>query len=483
MPLLRDGGDTFRIALCAYDTNAHPEAQTCFSEGGDGPSCQTLKDAQTQLNLGFDSNKALNQFTVPIPARIARCDSVNAQDSAGSPYELALLYAWGTPEVPSVGISQMVTRLLAEEDDSDGNKTNGMMMALKNRYNEAGIDTAPPTCGPAMCVTHFTSEPSLLPKLLTTRLNQLKGQCENTSLGKAPQTKVLASLDLSGGGECPSDVANRVGSSPSVCAPKGTMTDTGDLIDAGSMVAFVLPSDFQLAGPAGERASQSATDLMSKLYQTSNTFLKDFAGNQTTRASLLCGPNATLVDFKVEDGKISASCIDGTAPAAAPAPAPTPAAAPWPWGDWKCLSPDAGSGFAPVRVDGTGTQAECMSTDATNCMWRGTGTECENLIASPPADLSPLLCPPEALSSPGHWCNKTIQEIPPELKVYGNDGSTSCEHYCEGLSGGPWNDELPQSWNGAKCVGHSPDVPDCSSGFTKGPSSYCLCQKTGSGWS
>ena len=36
--------------------------------------------------------------------------------------------------------------------------------------------------------------------------------------------------------------------------------------------------------------------------------------------------------------------------------------------------------------------------------------------------------------------------------VAGNDGSVSCSAYCAGISGGPWNGELPKSWNGSTCA-------------------------------
>ena len=70
----------------------------------------------------------------------------------------------------------------------------------------------------------------------------------------------------------------------------------------------------------------------------------------------------------------------------------------------------------------------------------------------------------------------------PSQKVYGNNGSTSCEQYCRGVYGGPWNNELPVNWNGAKCIGYSPDISNCNSGFTYTGGSYCLCQQTGTGW-
>jgi hypothetical protein len=72
--------------------------------------------------------------------------------------------------------------------------------------------------------------------------------------------------------------------------------------------------------------------------------------------------------------------------------------------------------------------------------------------------------------------------LPETQKVYGNNGTTSCEQYCRGIGGGPWNNELPVSWNGAKCSGHSPTIPNCGSGFRSNSSTYCVCEKTGTGW-
>ena len=60
--------------------------------------------------------------------------------------------------------------------------------------------------------------------------------------------------------------------------------------------------------------------------------------------------------------------------------------------------------------------------------------------------------------------------VPPIQTIYGNNGSVNCDTYCGGLNGGPWNGELPQSWNGAKAVG----------GLFDG--TKCKCQATGRGW-
>jgi len=63
----------------------------------------------------------------------------------------------------------------------------------------------------------------------------------------------------------------------------------------------------------------------------------------------------------------------------------------------------------------------------------------------------------------------------------GNNGSVSCETYCGGINGGPWNDELPKSWNGASCAGslNNPNI-GCNAGSQNGI--ICLCKATGTGW-
>jgi len=68
----------------------------------------------------------------------------------------------------------------------------------------------------------------------------------------------------------------------------------------------------------------------------------------------------------------------------------------------------------------------------------------------------------------------------PEKDVYGNNGSVTCERYCGGVGGGPWNGELPVNWNGAKCIGTPGSSLGCNSGSSSGI--VCRCQRTGRGW-
>jgi len=68
----------------------------------------------------------------------------------------------------------------------------------------------------------------------------------------------------------------------------------------------------------------------------------------------------------------------------------------------------------------------------------------------------------------------TPPPTPKESKIVTmNDGSVSCERYCLGKYKKPWNNELPENWNGAKCV-ESSTIP-CTS-VTKFPIN-CTCEK------
>jgi hypothetical protein len=77
------------------------------------------------------------------------------------------------------------------------------------------------------------------------------------------------------------------------------------------------------------------------------------------------------------------------------------------------------------------------------------------------------------------WSTQTTNDT---QFVYSNNGSVSCNTFCGGTGGGPWNGELPKEWNGATCIMTSPDIPNCDSTFSASGGSYCLCTKTGTGW-
>ena len=77
---------------------------------------------------------------------------------------------------------------------------------------------------------------------------------------------------------------------------------------------------------------------------------------------------------------------------------------------------------------------------------------------------------------------KFFADVKAQQMTYGNNGTVTCDRYCRGPGGGgPWNNELPREWNGAKCVG-TPNNPGvgCGAGFNG--QLVCLCEKTGTGW-
>lgn len=60
-------------------------------------------------------------------------------------------------------------------------------------------------------------------------------------------------------------------------------------------------------------------------------------------------------------------------------------------------------------------------------------------------------------------------------KVTGNNGTVSCETYCGGTQGAPWNNELPAEWNGARCVGTN--LPDVDCYTVPNRPIECICEK------
>jgi hypothetical protein len=79
----------------------------------------------------------------------------------------------------------------------------------------------------------------------------------------------------------------------------------------------------------------------------------------------------------------------------------------------------------------------------------------------------------------------TVPPTPLRQRVYSDNGNANCECYCQGISGGPWNNELPVAWNGARCVGYYPAIGSCLLVFTniyQPGVTYCECEATGAGW-
>ena len=96
----------------------------------------------------------------------------------------------------------------------------------------------------------------------------------------------------------------------------------------------------------------------------------------------------------------------------------------------------------------------------------GQNMECKNqkCVAKP----TPTPSPPPSPSPPP-------PPPPPTQTTGGNNGSVSCSAYC----GKNWNGELPDGWNGAKCISTLPGV-GCDN--TSSIPIACVCQQTGTGW-
>lgn len=72
-----------------------------------------------------------------------------------------------------------------------------------------------------------------------------------------------------------------------------------------------------------------------------------------------------------------------------------------------------------------------------------------------------------------HPSSSTTQ---PRKTVVGNNGSVTCDMYCSGSHGGPWNNELPREWGGANCVGSGPNW-SLPCGHINGTPIHCLCER------
>jgi hypothetical protein len=111
--------------------------------------------------------------------------------------------------------------------------------------------------------------------------------------------------------------------------------------------------------------------------------------------------------------------------------------------------------------------------DATQCFSTNLPGATKKLIAN-------------TMGSPFVQCTYTRVEVTDTKVDYtqdvnGNNGTVSCEDYCEGINGGPWNGELPVDWNGAMCIG-VPSNPSLGCEKAAGVPVVCTCTKTGQGW-
>jgi len=90
--------------------------------------------------------------------------------------------------------------------------------------------------------------------------------------------------------------------------------------------------------------------------------------------------------------------------------------------------------------------------------------------------------------STGDTCNNSPEPYTPQVQItYKDDGTATCQKYCGGQFGAPWNNELPASWNGATCIGTIGDTPEGSVGCNVtfdniSPLPKCVCMATNTGW-
>ena len=68
----------------------------------------------------------------------------------------------------------------------------------------------------------------------------------------------------------------------------------------------------------------------------------------------------------------------------------------------------------------------------------------------------------------------------PRQAVNANNGSVSCNTYCNGNEGKSWNNELPSNWNGATCVSTNNDNIGCDS--IAGSPIQCICEPKATEW-
>ena len=83
-------------------------------------------------------------------------------------------------------------------------------------------------------------------------------------------------------------------------------------------------------------------------------------------------------------------------------------------------------------------------------------------------------------NSPSVAPPRRVTPSPREVTTNGNNGDTNCTYYCNGVDGGPWNNELPRDWNGAECARSTNGTP-CDI-RTPGNTLGCVCRATGRGW-
>jgi len=142
---------------------------------------------------------------------------------------------------------------------------------------------------------------------------------------------------------------------------------------------------------------------------------------------------------------------------------------------------DGGKDLWQVMLDGSNKVSSVIIYNRGDCCQDRMGSGYVIKMYSP-LPSPKLLFVSNVLTSAPVQIVRTVDNNTGEKQVGGNNGSVSCETYCNGTGSGPWGGELPREWNGARCNGSlNPDVgcnsvPGVRNGFV------CKCEKTGKGW-
>jgi hypothetical protein len=118
------------------------------------------------------------------------------------------------------------------------------------------------------------------------------------------------------------------------------------------------------------------------------------------------------------------------------------------------------------------TSENCNATDC--CIWAN-GSKCVAGDARGPTYINGVSADADYYSYK-YQCYGNCGGLN-EQRVYGNNGSVSCNTYCAGTGGKSWNNELPPSWAGAKCkTAGANDDQDCNR--IAGSTTQCVCQRS-----
>jgi hypothetical protein len=158
-------------------------------------------------------------------------------------------------------------------------------------------------------------------------------------------------------------------------------------------------------------------------------------------AMSLWGTNVLCDTTNPESQAVGMNCAavyasSGGSPASGPAPASGPTAA------LSTLKYDF-VGEGPCIEDVASARTACAAMSACDAMGQQTNG-CWHCLktATTGGGLPTAYKKLYSLSSTGRA----------EQRVYANNGTVSCSRYCGGMSGVPWNNELPVAWGGSTCV-------------------------------